>query len=146
MTERSLERFAWVVPFAVGLLVALAGLFILVSGVDPSDFEASTGVSWDAFAQSEPGVASYLNRLLGLIGASAVGFGLLSAGVAYWGLRGGIRWSWVALWILPVTLGLFAGVLFLNGAVSLGAFYLGVALVALIGLLLPARRFLAGPA
>lgn len=136
------QKYAWLLPFGLGLLLGLSALAILFIGPDGNEFQASTGVSWAELQASMPEVAQYIDRLDRLIGASFAGFAFLWAAISFGPFRRGDRWSWFVLWMVPLVLGTAAAVFFLRDAAGLGAYYAGATGLALIGLLLPIGRFL----
>ncbi len=133
------ERLAWVLVTLLGSLLVFFGIFVIFSPVDANDFEAETGVAWDAFQAAEPSVADYLVREARLLGAITIGFGLLVAGLAATLLRRGNRTAALVLWIFPVTLLLAAAVFFASGAAALGGYYAGATVIAAVGVGLSMR-------
>jgi hypothetical protein len=127
------RRYGWAVPFAMGVLLGLFGIYPLFAGADPDDFESSTGVAWEALSSTSPEIANYIDRLEQLIGVAAIGFGAWAAFVAFAYLRKGDRAAWRAMWLMPIVLGGWAAVFFLREAAGLGTYYLAAVLVALVG-------------
>ena len=127
------RRYGWAIPLALGALFALFGIGVIFMGVDPNDFESSTGISWEALKSTSPEVARYVDRLERLLGAMSFGFGAWGAFVAYVYLKKGDRTAWQAMWLMPIVLGITAAVFFLREAAGLGGFYVGAVLIALIG-------------
>jgi hypothetical protein len=140
-SESGVQRNAWLILFVVALFLAASSAFLAVSGVDATEFEASTGTEWAAFSASNPGVADYMLRLLRLAGVVFLGLNALVALVVYSGFRQGEKWTWYALWMYPVTLALVAAVAFANNSTAIGSYYAALALIALVGLILPFRKF-----
>ena len=114
----------------IGGLMAVAGLYILTSPVDASDFESATGVEWSAFESSNPEPASYLEREARLLGVSFAVLGLVGVGLAATVLKGGDRSAWNIAWFLPLALAGAAAVFLGSGAGALGGFYGAAAVVA----------------
>lgn len=75
--------------------------------------------------------------MLGLLGTA---FGLAAAVIALVPYRRGERWSWNALWLLPLSYGPIA-VRMLSSGYAVGYFYAGLAAVAIFGLLLTAADY-----
>ena len=117
----------------VGAMFGLFGIRVIFMGVDPSDFESSTGISSEAFRSTSPEVARYFDRLERLIGAISIGFGTKGAIVAFACLKKGDRTAWQAMWLTPIILGITAAVFFIRKAAGLGGFYVGAVLIALVG-------------
>ncbi len=113
----------------IGILVVLAGLYILSSPVDANDFEDATGVAWSAFEVANPEPASYLEREARLLAVSFAGLGIVAVSLATTLLKSGDRTAWNLTWFLPLTLAGAAAVFLVSGAGGLGGFY-GVAAVA----------------
>jgi len=103
MTTRAL---AWLVPFAYGLLLFLAGVAWLVTGApfDKATYEQIAGESWQAMqADSSPAVLQVLSAIVRMQGGnSALLAGIMVMAVAATGLRSGERWAWYVCWILPL--------------------------------------------
>ena len=138
--ERAYQKYAWLILFIVGILVTLGGFYELFSGIDPNDFQTSTGVDWNQFLTSQPEVAAYLSRGLRLAGIGYLCFALFAAILAIKGFRKGERWAWYLMWIFPLGLGLTSALFFIYES-GLGIFYGIAALICLLGVLLPFRKF-----
>ncbi|MCZ7543275.1 MAG: hypothetical protein M5R40_06925 [Anaerolineae bacterium] len=140
--EKAYQKRAWLIPLVLGVLIGLMSLLIAgFAGVDMSEFEASTGAIWSAFSDAQPEVAEYIIRLERLAGVGFAGFALIGAAIAWTGYRRGEPWAWYALWLFPIIFGLAAVVFFAAEATGLGLYYGGAAVIAMVGLLLPYRRF-----
>ena len=104
--QRTLDPILWLIPFAYGALLVMAGVFWLVAGApfDRQAYERIAGMPWlelqTRLGLSGGAVASALVRLLGGNGALLAG-GLVMA-VTYFGYRTGLRWAWFTLWLLPL--------------------------------------------
>ncbi|MCH7497872.1 MAG: hypothetical protein IH971_08480 [Candidatus Marinimicrobia bacterium] len=133
--------YAWIILTLLGMVLALSAVYILSTGMDPSDFEGATALEWDTFNRSYPEVGIYLMRLERLTGAVMLGFALFAAMVSYGPFRRGNRWAWATLWIVPLALGLVTGVFLTHGAGELGGFYGGLAVLVVLMLVLPYRAF-----
>jgi len=142
-------NLAWILLFAVSAFLALrgAGEIVLGGAVWSPILEQHAGVSWDALATGEPGMATVVNFLAVLSGLFALGFGVACAIVAVLGYRKGQRSAWWALWTLPA-FHLAAIVLVVVGPAGGNPFVLLIEAVplavALIGLLVPYRSFFPG--
>jgi hypothetical protein len=132
---------AWLILFILCALLALSSTGILVAGVDQNEFQTSTGLEWSAFQAREPGAAEYVLRLLRLLGTITFAFTLLGAVISFTAFRSGQRWAWYALWLIPLAFAACAAIFFTHDAPGLGIFYAIVTALALLGLVLPARRF-----
>ncbi len=144
--EKAYEKHAWITFFALGILFLIAGLRY---SIDPTptpiqgNFASITGVDWNQFQATYPGVAFYfesLTRFWALL--SLIGFVLLVA-VSFKSYRKGERWAWYAFWMVPaVFLAFSADFLTYDGLTS----YLFIGSlsgfsISLLGLFLPYRKF-----
>lgn len=127
------------IVFVLAVLMVLNSLFFGLMGVTPEFFEVDTGVSWSSFSADYPTVATHLDLAERLNGSGFAGTALFAAVLAFFGLRSGARWVWKALWIFPGVLLLGALWFFTHNQAGIGAFYVGAALVAILGLLLSYR-------
>jgi hypothetical protein len=133
---------AWLV-IGVAVFVLLASIYPLAVPVNEDDFADATGVDWAEFSTAEPEAAQYLEREARLLGAIAVGFGLLVLALAAGPLRRGEVPAWKVMWVLPLSLGLIAAVFLSADGGFLGGVYLVLLILAGLGLWLvrpePAR-------
>jgi hypothetical protein len=136
-----MSKYAWVVLFILGALLALSGSYILFAGVDQAEFQSAAGVAWGDFQAANPQAAAYLLRILRLLGAAGIGFSLFGAVVAFTVYRRGLRPAWIAMWLFPIVYGSFAAIFARDGAQALAGYYGFVALITLLALLLDYRRF-----
>jgi hypothetical protein len=61
--------------------------------------------------------------------------------VTYFGYHQGHRWAWFAMWLLPIMLTLATLVLSQSRRPEISVFYGVIAILDVIGLLLPIRKF-----
>jgi hypothetical protein len=130
------SRIGWIILFVLAILMVLNSLFFGLRGVTPEFFEVDTGVAWTSFSADYPTVATHLDLAERLNGSGYAGTALFAAVLAFFGLRSGARWAWNALWIFPGVLSLGALWFFTHNQAGIGAFYVGTALVAILGLVL----------
>lgn len=100
---KTIQNYGWVLLFIVAFLQSLSGLFLLVfSG--PEVFEGDTGVSWFELSHVFPSVAAQFTmaQQSALVGSLAIG--LFSMAVITFAFRERQRWSWLTMWILPVSM------------------------------------------
>lgn len=140
-----IQRNAWIAHLLVFSLLLLSAAFILVSGVDPNDFGASTGTGWEAFQAAEPAISAYIERLEALLGASGVGLALFGAAIALTGFRRGQRSGWLSMWSAPISYGLVTAVMLAFGS-PIAYFYLFVTLIQLAIQMVSVGRFRGQPA
>jgi hypothetical protein len=140
-----MSKYAWVVLFIFGALLALSGSYILFAGVDQPEFQSASGVAWGDFQTANPQAAAYLLRILRLLGAAGIGFSLFGALLALTVYRRGLRPAWIVMWLFPIVYGSFAAIFAGDGAQALAGYYGFVAVITLLALLLDYRRFFSGP-
>lgn len=139
--EKVYQKYAWVILFLLSALLVVN--IIIVAGVEDHgyEFQKDTGVTWQEFSAAYPGVAEAygLNQQLLYIGFTSLA--LFALIVTYFGFRQGQRWAWFAMWLLAVALALTAILFGPSQRPDPGAVYAAFAAVAVIGLLLPIRKF-----
>ena len=133
---KRLRSKAWILLFALALIVALFSMGAVVVGVDENDFELSTGTAWTELSERSPSVASYLVRLERLIGVGYVVIGFTWAAIALRLLRIRVRDAWFILWGMPIVFGAASAVFIIHEALGLGIYYVIFTVVAVIGLIL----------
>jgi len=138
------QRYAWLLVAGLAALLSLGVVAMMATGADPPmQFEADTGVSWTEFTAAYPTVATLVSLEDLLLGASFGGFGLLIAIIAATKFRAGERWAWNVLWTFPAVLAITAVLMIAHDQAGVAVYYIGATVVAAIGLILPARKFLA---
>lgn len=139
---RSYERYSWLVMFGLGLLLSLSTLGITLMGADPpSQFEADTGVRWTALKADYPTVATLVSLQELLIGTGYFGFSAFATVVAFTKYRSAERWAWYIMWLFPVLLAITTLHFFSHDQAYVGYFYGVAAVIALVAMLAPLRRF-----
>ncbi len=140
--EKAYEKHAWMIPFTLGAIYVVFGLFIaLTSGLGAPDCQAVAHMTCDELSSGNPQIATYLalsNRTFGVV---LMGIGFFGMAISLKSYRRGEKWSWYALWYLPVLFGIHAALEFGAGAVSDGQQGVVVLMVSILGLLLPYRKF-----
>lgn len=140
--ERPYEKYAWVLLFALAIILLILSLIIIVSpggGGDP-DFQPITGTTWDQLVDENPGVAQYISFVGRSLGSVLLGLALLGLAVSWKSYRVGERWAWYALWSFPLIFALALAFVLSAGGTS-WPMWAALLVVALLGLLLPYRRF-----
>ena len=139
--ENKQANYGWGFLFVVAILQTLAATMLLF-GSGPATFEADTGVAWEELTDVFPTVAAQFEGAQQASVIGTLGIGLFSLFVSYFPFRSGQRWSWFAMWILPLSS--------IPGIVSLartenqaGVAVFGgiIVLIAVAGLLLAIRNF-----
>ena len=139
--EKAYQNYGWIILFALGILLVLNILILVAFESGAVQFSEDTGAAWAEVTAAYPGVAAayMLNQHLLFLGfVSLALFGLV---ITWFGLRQGQRWAWYALWLLPMTLTFTALLMTQARQPELPVLYGGFALAAVIGLLLPIRKF-----
>jgi hypothetical protein len=140
--EKVYQKYAWLILLGVGVLMLLSTSFILLNGANPpAQFETDTGVAWVDFKRDYPTVATLVSLLELLLGSGYAAVGLFATVIAFTKFRQGERWAWFLLWIVPGLLSLAAVLFFTHDQAYVGYYYIGLVAIALVGLLLPFRKF-----
>jgi hypothetical protein len=145
-TTGPLPTASWLMVAGVSGVALLSALFVaLVPAGGQTDL---TGRTFEEFATQDPEVAALISRQLATVGILAAAFALLALIVAAVPYRAGQRWAWYALWLVPIAFGLVTIRMLIDGY-GVGYYYLLLTVVSVVGLLIPAQRFLwsriAGP-
>jgi hypothetical protein len=139
--ERTQKVAGWV-AFAVAVIVALQGVFILFNGFDQGRFERKADVEWAELEQAFPTVTEYLSvgqtdRTLA-IAVIAVG---LQASLLFWfALRKGQRVAPAVLWVLPSMLVGWSIHFLTNDDLGIGAPNLVFAVMAAVAIVVARRK------
>jgi hypothetical protein len=135
-----------------GLVSAATGVYFLV-GNHPfhraGEFAEEFGMTRAQVEAVNPEIAHWVMHVSDQVGAVSLGWGLFLVLLAAFGLRLGHRPSWLALWAAGLPTLLFAafGEVTMFGHLDEGSLLsMGVLVLFLVGMLLPAREFLARPA
>ena len=130
---------SWALLVIVATLGGLSALWVAL--VPAAGQTTLDGRTWQQFATTDPEVASIVARLLVVLGLLGAGFGAVAAMVTLFAYRGGARWAWVALILVPLVYGAIAIRQFAD-AYPVAYFYAGLAVVAVVALVIPVRRFI----
>src|SRR5215212_3195993 len=85
---------AWVLFFALGLLMMAFGVYLAVlPSADPDHWRSYT---------TDPDVVAYLADDFRANGGMTVAFGFLTGVVSFRWFRAGDRWAWFSFWIFPI--------------------------------------------
>jgi hypothetical protein len=142
--EKALEKYAWIIPFVMGLffLVSMAAAIFspgILTGAENA-VETLTGTSFSQIAVSSPGVANYIYYLITIFAIFSAGLGAFIMVVSATAYRKGEVWAWYLTWVVPVLFLLdFSNDYRVLGYVDFGSIVIIAILVA--GLLLPYRKF-----
>ena len=142
--EKIYQQYAWLILFIVcGLLVVN---MVIVGMIEDraAQFQKDTGVARDALMADYPGVPAAYNLNLSLLYVSLAGLASFALAVTWFGFRTGNRWAWFVMWLLPALLIIMFLLMQQSSLPEIGAIYAGFAIAAVIGLLLPIRKFFPG--
>jgi hypothetical protein len=141
LQEKAYQRYAWVILFLLSTLLVVNIVIVAAIEDHAHEFQEDTGITWNEFAAAYPGVANaYLlsQRLLYVGFTSLALFALI---ITYFGFRQGQRWTWFAMWLFAGALVLTALLFAPSKRPEIGVLYGAFALITVIGLLLPIRKF-----
>ncbi len=92
-------RYAWVILFAMSVLLMTASLSYLIFA---HSFEPQANVTVQQLSTISPHLGNFVKELLRVFGLSWFTWGFLSAAVSVTAYRRGEMWAWYAFWVLPV--------------------------------------------
>lgn len=142
--EKAYEKYAWVIPFVMGLffLVSMAATFflpVILTGAEGA-VQSLTGSTFSQLAASNPGLGNYIYYLIRILAIFSAGLGAFFAFVSATAYRRGEAWAWYLTWVVPV-------LFLLDAANDYYAFrYVDIssmiiAAIIVVGLFLPFRKF-----
>jgi hypothetical protein len=142
--ERPYVRYGWVVYLGLGLLWLVVGFMQAFSPDGLLDNEALlvTDITWSELKASNPMASELVRFTYGGLGLLKVSWSLLVLVVTLTGYRRGEKWAWYTLWLVPILLvssALFNASWF--GRINEALQFIPITTVALVGLLLPYRKF-----
>ncbi len=129
---------SWGLLSAVAALGALSALYVAITPT--GDQTPLVGRNWAEFAAQDAEVASIVSRLLVVLGLFGIAFGMVALLIALGPYRRGERWSWYTLWLVPFTYGAIAARQLVDDY-AIGYVYAGLAIAAVLGLILSSREF-----
>jgi hypothetical protein len=146
-----LQSLAWILLAITGLPFLMFGVSALLFGLSASDtpvglpggpdaVESITGVPWDELVAGDETTVTLLRGVSRVAGPAFLALGILVVTVASIPFRRGRRWAWFALWAVPAFM---LGLLLHERAGGFVAMPAILLVMALAGLLLPARTFFA---
>src|SRR5271156_2993154 len=142
--EKRYEKYAWVIPFVMGLFflvsMSVTLLFpVILTGAEGA-VQSLTGSTFSQLAASSPGVANYVYYLIRILAIFSAGLGAFFMVVSATAYRKGEAWAWYLTWVVPV--------LFVFDAVNdyyafryVDVSSVVIAAILVAGLLLPYRKF-----
>lgn len=105
-----IERHGWIVFLVLGLIITLFGLGDIVTGGatfeggEAPTVQGISGMTWQELNSASPNAASMIDYLVRAGGINLFLLGFMSTVVAATAFRRGERWSWFAMWLLPLWL------------------------------------------
>lgn len=111
------ERHAWKMFLGLSLLIVVFGLGDIFSGAasfqsgEAPTMQGITGMTWQELEAASPGAATFIDFLARSGGAHLLTVGLFSAVVSLTSFRHGERLAWYGMWIWPLWIALFEGMM-----------------------------------
>jgi len=142
--EKRYEKYAWIIPFAMGLFflvsMSVTLLFpVILTGAEGA-VQSLTGSTFSQLAASSPGIANYIYYLIRIFAIFSAGLGAFFMVVSATAYRKGEAWAWYLTWVVPVLFVLDAvNDYYAFRYVDVSSVVIAAILVA--GLLLPYRKF-----
>jgi hypothetical protein len=122
---------------AVGLIAAASAVYVIAVPVDPGYFP----VPWEQFRADNPAVAEYLVREERLLGVMLLGFGLLTAAIAWRMSPSSEARPGRILWVVPLVFAATTAVILPSGFAAVIATYVVLAVLAALAVAgMTARR------
>lgn len=140
--EKAYEKYSWVLLLVLGMVGLIFASVDMFSGTtdDPQSVKQLTGNTWEEIVTRNPGMARLVLQWVRATGVGLLGASILLIAIASVAYRRGEKWTWYALWIAPIVMAGYTANNFLVGG-SLWPFFIALLIVALLGLLLPYRKF-----
>jgi len=140
------RRHAWVLLFGCGALLVFSALYWLAQGrpFDRGAYEIIGGAAWGHLFAFDPASRSVVSAIVrGLGGNMGLIAGVLVMIIAANGYRCGERWTWYAMWVLPLEAAIDLATLAGYDALTptSAAWDIGIFLLAMTGLVLPYATF-----
>jgi hypothetical protein len=142
--ERVYEKYAWVILLALGLLWLVVGIVAVFSpeGIFETDAKSVTNMPWSELKASSPMAADFVTFVYGQMGLLKISWSFFVLVITLTAYRKGEKWAWYTMWSVPVLLvsdALFSAIYI--GDVSQMLSFVPITTIALLGLLLPYRKF-----
>lgn len=145
MRERFYERYAWVVFLGIGVLVLAGGIpHMLGMNTDPALVTSIAGQTIEEIQTTSPLLFDLYEFYFRGGGLSDIGVAFFLIVIALCAYRKGERWSWFALWFVPVFFLLWLVIslpLPAEARASLQPPLIVFLVLSLLGLLVPIRKF-----
>lgn len=143
MSEKAYERHAWILLFAIGVLILVSAVpHALGVNTDPATAERIVGMTLSELETSNPRFFDLYIFYFRFGGLSDLGFAFLITTISVTAYRRGEKWAWYVFWSLPAFfMGSTAIVLSIGSTLSLLLPLTLFVILSLLGLLLPYRKF-----
>ena len=143
------EKYAWILLFAIGIIVLVTAVpHALGINTDPDTVERISGMTIDQLKDSNPAFFNLYTFYLGFSGLADIGIAFFIIVISLTAYRRGEKWAWYALWFLPaffigsavITMSI-ESTISIESIISLLLPIIMFAILSLVGLLLPYRKF-----
>jgi len=148
MKEKFYEKHAWVLLFAIGVLMLVVGVpHALGINTDPETAESFIGMTLDEFQDSNPGFFDVYSYYFKFGGWSDVGVAFFITAISLTAFRKGEKFAWYILWFVPAffigctAISLSTVAVSVESSISLLLPISMFVVLSLLGLLLPYRKF-----
>lgn len=145
VNEKFYEKYAWIVFFAIGILVLIGAIpHVLGLNTDPTLVQTISGKTIDELKASNYMFFNLYNFYFRGGGLSDLGFAFFLMVISITAYRRGQKWAWYAFWFIPVYFLSWIGLSLTLPSESSSSLILPLAvfiILSLVGLLLPFRKF-----
>ena len=149
MTEKAYEKYAWILLFAIGVIFLATGVpHALGINTDPETVARISGMTIDQLKESNPAFFNLYSFYFRFGGLSDLAFAFFIIVISLTAFRKGEKWAWYANWFLPAYfMGSAAITMSIESTISIESIIslllpiIMFAILSLVGLLLPYRKF-----
>jgi len=142
MNEKAYEKYAWILLFAIGVIFLVSAVPATLGIPDPATVERIAGMTVNELKVSSPGFYNLYLFYFRFGGLSDIGFAFFITAISVTAYRKGEKWAWYALWVLPAYFIASAAIsMSIESNLSLLLPETVFAILSLVGLLLPYRKF-----
>ena len=142
MNEKAYEKYAWILLFAIGVIFLVSAVPATLGIPDPATVERIAGMTVNELKVSNPGFYNLYIYYFRFGGLSDIGFAFFITAISVTAYRKGEKWAWYALWVLPAYFIASAAIsMSIESNLSLLLPETVFAILSLVGLLLPYRKF-----
>jgi len=143
MTEKTYEKYAWILLFAIGVIFLVAAVpATLGINTDPGTVERIAGMTLNELKVSNPGFYNLYIFYFSFGGLSDLGVAFFITAISLTAYRKGEKWAWYTLWFVPAYfIGSAAIAMSIESSLSLLLPETMFVILSLLGLLLPYRKF-----